>query len=103
MKIAQIDLFEIEIPPTPPIAKYSPKIFDLTICRIHTDEGLVGLGEAHGKPPAFTAQAAAYTGQDPLALDPFAQPDPFQCALLDIAGQAAGLPLYRFFGEKVRD
>jgi L-alanine-DL-glutamate epimerase-like enolase superfamily enzyme len=103
MKITQIELFEVEIPPIPPIAKYSPKIFDLTICKVHTDEGLVGLGEAHGKSSVFTEQAAAYSGQDPLSLDPFAHPDPFQCALLDIAGQAAGIPLYRFFGEKVRD
>ncbi|HIG54680.1 MAG TPA: hypothetical protein EYQ18_11995 [Candidatus Handelsmanbacteria bacterium] len=103
MKIAQIELFEVDIPPIPPIAKYSPKIFELTLCRIHTDEGLIGIGEAHGKPANFVAQADAYTGQDPLALDPFAQPEPFECALLDIAGQAAGLPLYRFFGAKVRD
>lgn len=103
MKIAQIELFEVDIPPIPPIAKYSPKIFELTLCRIHTDEGLIGIGEAHGKPANFVAQADAYTGQDPLALDPFAQPEAFECALLDIAAQAAGLPLYRFFGAKVRD
>ncbi len=103
MKITQIDLYEIEIPPIPPIAKYFPKIYDLTVCRMQTDEGTVGLGETQGKPLQFEAQAASYEGQDPLALDPFAQPDPFTCALLDIAGQAFGIPVYRFFGEKVRD
>ena len=103
MKIDRVDLYEVEIPPIPPIAKYHPKIYDITLCRIQTDEGLEGWGESQGKRPAFEAQAEALAGQDPLALDPFAQPNAFACALLDIAGQAYGLPVYRFFGEKVRD
>ncbi len=103
MKITQIDLYEMEIPPIPPIAKYFPTIYDLTICRMQTDEGIVGLGETQGKPPQFEAEAASYKGKDPLALDPFAQSDPFTCALLDIVGQASGIPVYRFFGEKVHD
>jgi L-alanine-DL-glutamate epimerase-like enolase superfamily enzyme len=103
VKITRIDLYNVDIPPIPPIAKYAPRIFDLTVCQIHTDEGLVGLGEAHGPPPEHAEAAAALEGQDPLALDPFVQAEPFECALLDIAAQSAGLPLYRFFGEKVRD
>ena len=103
MKIVDVDLYEIEIPPIPPIAKYMPKIYDLTVCRISTDEGINGVGEVSGKRPQFEAKAASYVGQDPLALDPFAQPDPFACALLDIAGKAYDLPVHRFFGEKIRD
>ncbi|NKB68650.1 MAG: hypothetical protein GKR89_16425 [Candidatus Latescibacteria bacterium] len=103
MKIRAVDLYEVEIPPIAPIARYAPKIFDLTICRMHTDEGLVGLGEAHGKADQHRALAASFVGLESLALDPFAQAEPFQCALLDIAAQAAGLPLHRFFGEQVRD
>jgi L-alanine-DL-glutamate epimerase-like enolase superfamily enzyme len=41
-------------------------------------------------------------GQDPLAVDPFAQPDLFECAFLDLQGQALGLPVWRFFGPRVR-
>ncbi|MBT4097317.1 MAG: hypothetical protein HOM68_20750 [Gemmatimonadetes bacterium] len=103
MKITDIDLYEVEIPPIPAIAKYYPKIYTLTVCRIRTDEGLEGIGETQGTPADFAAKAAELTGEDPLALDPCAQPDPFTCALLDIAGQAYGIPLHRFFGEKVRD
>ncbi len=103
MKITDIDLYEVEIPPVPAIAKYYPKIYTLTICRIRTDEGLEGIGEAQGTPSDFAPKAEELTGQDPLSLDPFAQPDPFTCALLDIAGQAYGIPLHRFFGEKIRD
>ena len=40
MKIAKIELYEVEIPPIPPIAKYMPKIYTITICRIETDEGI---------------------------------------------------------------
>ena len=103
MKILHIDLFEIEIPPVAAIAKYYPKIYTLTICRIRTDEGLEGIGEYQGTPAQCAARADELTGEDPLALDPFGQPDPFACALLDIAGQAFQIPMYRFFGEKIRD
>jgi L-alanine-DL-glutamate epimerase-like enolase superfamily enzyme len=103
MKMTSIDLYEVEIPPIPPIAKYMPKIYTITICRIQTDEGIEGVGECQGTPSDFEGKARELTGQDPLALDAFAQPDPFTCALLDIAGQAYGIPVSRFFGEKVRD
>ncbi len=103
MKITQVDLYEVEIPPIPPIAKYVPKIYDITLCRLQTDEGLMGWGESQEKKAMYEDKAQSYVGQDALALDPFAQPNPFTCALLDIAGQAYGIPVHRFFGEKVRD
>ena len=103
VKIEHIDLFELKVPPIEPVARYRPNIFNLTICRIHTDEDIVGIGEVSLNPPHVAEWAATHIGDDPRALDPFAQPDPFACALLDIAGQASGLPLHRFFGEKVRD
>ena len=103
MKIQEIELVQVDIPPIPAIAKYMPKIFDLTLCRVITDEGLIGLGEAHGFPPDFEEAKQRLIGSDPLSIDPFTEEDPFECALLDIAGQAAGLPLHRFFGKQVRD
>ena len=103
MKITQVDLYEVEIPPIAPIARYFPKIYDITLCRVQTDEGLVGWGEYQGTRAAHAVTAEELVGQDPLALDPFAQPDAFTCALLDIAGRAYGLPVHRFFGQQVRD
>jgi len=103
MKITEVDLFEVAIPTIPPIAKYFPKIYDITLCRVQTDEGLTGWGEYQGKRAAHEQTAAALKGEDPLALDPFTRPDSFTCALLDIAGQAYGLPMHRFFGPRVRD
>jgi L-alanine-DL-glutamate epimerase-like enolase superfamily enzyme len=102
MKIRDIELFQVDIPPIAAIAKYAPKIFDLILCRVVTDEGLVGLGEAYGFPADFEAAKQRLIGSDPLAIDPFTEEDPFECALLDITAQAAGLPLHRFFGEQVR-
>ena len=103
MKISAVDLYEVEIPLIPPIAKYYPKIYDITLCRVSTSEGLVGWGEYQGKRQVLATHGAALVGQDALTLDPYAQPDAFTCALLDLAGQAYGVPVHRFFGTKVRD
>lgn len=103
MKITRVDLYDVEIPPIPPVAKYFPKIYDIVLCRIVTDEGIEGFGERQGTAAQCKEKAALLVGQDPLGLDAFAQSDPFACALLDIAGQAYGIPMYRFFGAKVRD
>jgi len=109
MKITDVELYQVEIPLIPAIAKYTQKIYDITICRVRTDEGLTGIGESAVYSLQPEARAAlqrkvdAYVGQDPLALDPFAEPPLFECALLDIAGQAHGIPVHRFFGQKVRD
>jgi L-alanine-DL-glutamate epimerase-like enolase superfamily enzyme len=103
MKITAVDLYEVEIPLIPAIAKYFPKIYDITLCRITTDEGLEGAGECQGTPDQIRKNADDLLGQDPLAIDPFGQRDIFTCALLDIAGQAYGIPVHRFFGQKVRD
>ena len=57
MKITHVELYEIEIPPIPPIARYFPKIYDITLCRIQTDEGLEGWGEYQSTKDAGQAQA----------------------------------------------
>ena len=109
MKITDVEIFQVEIPLIPAIARYMAKIYDITICRVRTDEGLTGIGESavyHLEPEARAAlehRASEYVGRDPLELDPFAQPGLFECALLDLAGQAYGIPVYRFFGQQVRD
>ena len=109
MKVTRVDLYPVEIAPIPAIAKHTSKIYDVTLCRVSTDEGLSGIGEravyettAAGR-EQLRALADSYVGQDPLALDPFAQEDLFECAFLDIQGQALGVPIWRFFGPRVRD
>ena len=75
MKITQVELYEVEIPPIPAIARYYPKIYDITLCRVQTDEGLEGWGEFIDKKSVGQEQADALVGQDPLALDPYNRPD----------------------------
>lgn len=74
MKITRVELYEVEIPPIPAIARYYPKIYDITLCRVQTFIDKKSVGQE---------QADAFVGQDPLALDPYDRPDAFTCALLD--------------------
>ncbi|MDP6506127.1 MAG: hypothetical protein QF886_21060, partial [Planctomycetota bacterium] len=109
MKITNVEIYQVEIPPIPAIAKYSPKIYDILICRIETDEGIEGIGESTSysvSPQAradIDARAESFIGKDPLAVNAFAENVMYECALLDIAGQAYGFPIHCFLGEKVRD
>ena len=64
MKITHVELYEIEIPPIPPIARYFPKIYDITLCRVQTDEGLEGWGEFQGQKAAGEAYLAEKAASD---------------------------------------
>jgi L-alanine-DL-glutamate epimerase-like enolase superfamily enzyme len=100
---------------------------DYVVVRVHTDEGLIGLGEAtvsalwSGETSKSTVAAItdllgpALVGLDPtritaargvmdflIKLNPFTKAA-VEMALWDIAGKAAGLPVYRLLGGKVRD
>ena len=109
MKIREVELFQVKVPLIPPIARVNPHIYDITICRIRTDEGIDGIGESAvyslrpAEKAALEAEAAGFVGKDPLTLDPFAQTGLFECALLDIKGRAYGIPVSQFFGPRVRD
>ena len=39
MKITEVDLYEVEIPPIPPIAKTWPKIYDITLVALRPTKG----------------------------------------------------------------
>ena len=86
MKITEVDLFVLDVPPFAPMARIRPNIFTLGIVRMGTDEGLVGLGEISAPGADLAHQAAAYKGRDPLAIDALGETDPLCCALLDLAG-----------------
>lgn len=97
------------------------------LVRVHTDEGIIGLGEATLAPrwsgeTSRSCVAAleellgpALVGHDPLRitalravmerelkLNPFTRAA-VEMALWDIAGKAAGVPVYQLLGGKVRD
>lgn len=112
MRIIRVDAF-----PVPP---------RWVFCKIHTDEGLTGWGEATLEGHAATQVAAVgelsriLVGEDPLRIEHLWQ-TMYRCgfyrggpvlmsalsgvdmALWDIFGRAAGLPVYRLLGGACRD
>ncbi|MFN8522450.1 MAG: mandelate racemase/muconate lactonizing enzyme family protein [Chloroflexota bacterium] len=99
---------------------------NLTFVQVHTDEGLIGLGDAfHRRPMVVTyvheIAAPLLLGEDPRAIERHwyalhrlsngaatVQNEPrgisaIDVALWDISAQAAGLPLYRFMGGPTRE
>jgi len=127
MRITSIDLFQADIPLKDPfrIAVMEMKAATNVFVRIHTDEDLVGWGEASpfwklcGETQAINLAAAVdlakiIKDKDPLAIeDRMADIDgflknnsqiraAFDIALHDLLGKAAGLPLYRVLGGSGR-
>jgi L-alanine-DL-glutamate epimerase-like enolase superfamily enzyme len=123
LKITDVEIFLFDIPLTSPfrIAIGEMKAANDLLVRVHTDQGITGLGEACPFPPitgetqATNAAAARsirdmITGKDPLAIDdllrligPLVHSNPsavaaFDMALFDILGKVAGLPVFRLLG-----
>ena len=73
MKITAIELERLTLPLAPPFhAAWDPDPrtrFDATLVRVHTDEGLTGIGSGDTM-DGFEAFAHLFIGHDPLALAP---------------------------------
>lgn len=91
--------------------------FPIVLIRLHTDEGLIGLGEVPKGITEAAVRAAApfFEGRDlwsfnlqelPLETMWFANPsiyEAYEMALFDLVGKALNVPVYRLFGGAYRD
>ncbi|HWC78813.1 MAG TPA: mandelate racemase/muconate lactonizing enzyme family protein [Pseudonocardiaceae bacterium] len=113
MKIIDITLDRLRLPLNPPFAAaWDPvprRHFDATIVRVHTDEGIVGVGSGDTM-AGFEDYKPLFVGTDPLdivgqvrAIETAnfhgARYWPLEAAFWDIIGKVAGLPVATLFGK----
>jgi muconate cycloisomerase len=131
MRISRLEAIPVRVPLKPGMvtktAHGDHHTSDYVIVKVHTDSGLVGLGEAtvsalwSGETSKSCVAALddligpALVGVDPLQItslrrlmDYLIKLNPFtkaavEMALWDIAGKALGVPLYQLLGGRVRD
>ena len=112
MKITAIRIDRLSVPLDPPFpAAWDPvprTAFPVTIVRVETDEGVVGVGSGDTM-DGFEPFAHLFVGHDPLAIDRHVRVLetidfhagrywPLEVALWDIAGKVAETPVARLFG-----
>ncbi|MBL7761052.1 MAG: dipeptide epimerase [Sediminibacterium sp.] len=127
MQITHTEIYKYSIPMVPfTIATGTMHFAQNTFIRIHTSEGITGVGECSAFPMIVGETqatcfemakdfAALWKGKDPediparlLELDLFTARNytaksAFDLALYDIAAKKAGLPLYRFLGGEKKE
>jgi len=112
MRITAVRLDRLVVPLDPPFeAAWDPvprTSFPMTVVRVETDEGVVGIGSGDTM-DGFAAFEHLFVGEDPLAIARHVRTLetidfhasrywPLEAALWDIAGQVAGLPVATLFG-----
>jgi len=111
MKITDIDVVRVFVPwkdsfKEPMAVWHAPSTEEedaYCIIRVHTDEGITGIGEGGRSVPEGKAKAQEFIGQNPLEMDIYSLRPPWVHAMFDIVGKALGVPAYRLLGSKVRD
>ena len=74
------------------------------IIQVHTDAGIVGIGEGGRALAEVEEQAQGYIDKNPLEMDLFTLRRPWAHAMVDIVGKALAAPAYRLMGNgKHRD
>ena len=116
MKITAITLDRLRLDLDPPLrAAWDPdprRHFDATIVRVHTDDGVTGIGSGDTM-AGFEAVEHLFLGEDPLDIVRHVKAIetanfhggcfwPLEVALWDIIGQVAGLPVATLFGNSAR-
>lgn len=102
MKITRIEQHLTAVPHIPQIQKSRPTDFrdrPIPIIEVHTDAGLVGLGEG-GRGEDCRGLEAQWVGKDPLAVNLTVMGGAMGMALCDLAGKALGVPAHKLMGTK---
>ena len=103
MKVTEIEVHEISLPFKDwlhyPLSHYGPPT-RRTIYVAHTDTGLIGLGD--GGRVVDPAVLERYIGSSPFDWMGDELSLPLGMAMYDLMGQAAGVPVYKLFGQKYR-
>jgi muconate cycloisomerase len=113
IRITKVEMFRVAVPMQPDIV-HSPEIVEedfvmvpKIILKVHTDSGIVGVGETgRGENPGRVRRNADFTtGKNifdfdltQLTLDNGSGYAAFEMAFYDIVGKAVGWPLYRLLG-----
>ncbi|MFF3490535.1 mandelate racemase/muconate lactonizing enzyme family protein [Streptomyces sp. NPDC002795] len=116
MKITDITLDHLRLELDPPFrAAWDPvprRHFDATIVRVHTDEGVTGIGSGDTM-DGFGAFRHLFIGQDPLHISRHVKAIetanfhggrywPLEAALWDIVGKVHGRPVSELFGNATK-
>ncbi|MEW6754833.1 MAG: mandelate racemase/muconate lactonizing enzyme family protein [Candidatus Latescibacterota bacterium] len=102
MKITRIEKFVTAVPHIPSIQKSRPTDFrerPITLLKVHTDEGIYGLGEG-GRGERFDGVEASWVGKEPLTLSLTTLDGAFAMAMYDIVGKALRVPAHRLMGTR---
>lgn len=126
MRITHTEIYKYSIPMLPfTIATGTMHYAQNLLVRMHTDAGIIGIGECSAFPMiAAETQATCFEmakdfaqiwkGKDPLEIDlrmeeldlftagNYTAKSAFDLALYDIAAKNAGLPLYQYLGGKIK-
>ena len=102
MKITKIEEFITAVPHIPSIEKSRPgdyKERPISIIKVHTDEGIYGVGEG-GRGGSNAELEAEWVGIDPLTVNLGDKGGAVIMALYDIVGKALGVPAWKLMGSK---
>ena len=103
MKVTDIDIHEVTLEYDEARAYELSHYHDMTkrtVYVAHTDDGLVGLGE--GASPESQEVIDQYIGSNPFDWMGDETSLALGTAMYDLMGKAAGVPVYKLFGQKYR-
>ena len=108
VRLTELEIFRCHVPYIPSIQKYRPEGMYPTLVRLHTDEGITGLGgggHEHKLVPrqVLEKKFAELRGKSLSELNPRNISYPFDVALYDIHGKALNVPVSWLLGGRVRN